>query len=95
VRAWLCGSAAVLHDGGFDARERLDLVRELDVTIVLQPSEEYHAELALPDPKRFKMPRLRRCIAIADGFDEVLQAQWLQRFGVPLVPHSAPSSRLP
>jgi acyl-coenzyme A synthetase/AMP-(fatty) acid ligase len=91
VQPWLCGAAATLHDGTFDARERLDLVRELDVTILLQRVDEYHAELALPDPARFKMPRLRRCVVLGDGYDEELQVQWTQRFGVPLTPYAAAS----
>lgn len=86
TQPWLLGAATVAHDGAFDARERLDLVRELDVTVLLQQSDEYHAELALPDPKRFKMPRLRRCIILGEGYDELLQQQWTERFGVRLTP---------
>lgn len=84
LQPWLCGAAAVAHNGAFDARERLDLVRELDVTILLQRADDYHAQLALPQPERFKMPRLRRCLVLGEGCDDVLQAQWEQRFGVPL-----------
>lgn len=84
AQPWLLGCTAVAHEGDFEARERLDLVRELDVTILLQRADEYHAELAIPDLLRFKMPRLRRCLVIGDGFDEVLAAQWHERFGVPL-----------
>lgn len=86
VQPWLCGAAVVAHNGEFDARERLDLVRELDVTILLQRVEEYRAELALPDPQRFKLPRLRRCVVLGNGFDELLQTQWADRYGVPLMP---------
>lgn len=90
VQPWLLGAAAVAHNHPFDAQERLDLLRELDVTILLQRAEEYHTELALPDPKRFKMPRLRRCIVLDDGSDAVLESQWAQRFGVQLMPSGAP-----
>jgi acyl-coenzyme A synthetase/AMP-(fatty) acid ligase len=84
AQAWLAGCTAIAHDGMFDARERLDLVRELDVTILLQRAEEFHAQLALPDPKRFKLPRLRGCIVLDDATDELLHAQWHDRFGIPL-----------
>jgi acetyl-CoA synthetase len=93
VQPWLCGAAAAIHNGAFDASERLDLVRELDVTILVQPADEYHAEVALPQAKRFKMPRLRRCVMLGQDGGEPLQAQWLDRFGVRLeayVPLSAP-----
>ena len=83
VRPWLCASTAVLHDAPFDARERLDLVRELDVTVLLQDASDYRAELALRETAGFKMPRLRRCIAIGDG-DASLQARWHERFGLEL-----------
>lgn len=91
ARPWLCGAAAVVHNGGFDARERLDLIRELSVTILLQPADEYHAQLALPEPSRFKMPRLRKCVVLGEGFDELLREQWAQAFGVPLAPETAPA----
>ncbi|HKU67041.1 MAG TPA: hypothetical protein VJP85_04615 [Candidatus Baltobacteraceae bacterium] len=91
VGPWLCGAAATVHNGEFDARERLDLIRELDVTIVLQRTPDYRAELALAEPGRFKMPRLRRCVVLGDTFDDELQAQWSERFGVALTPDAAPS----
>lgn len=86
VQPWLLGATAVAHNHSFDPQERLDLIRELDVTILLQQAQEYHAQLALPDPKRFKMPRLRRCIVLDDGSDALLEQQWAQRFGVQLSP---------
>jgi acetyl-CoA synthetase len=84
VSPWLLGATAVAHNHAFDPQERLDLIRELEVTVLLQRAEEYHAQLALPDPKRFKMPRLRRCIVLDDGSDALLEEQWAQRFGVQL-----------
>ncbi len=93
ILPWLCGAAAVAHDGAFDARERLDLVRELDITILLQRAGDDHAELALAQPERFKMPRLRRCLVLGEGFEESLQAQWGERFGVRLTAYAAPSQQ--
>lgn len=93
LQPWLLGAAAVVHNQTFDAQERLDLVRELDVTILLQRAEEYHAELALPDPKRFKMPRLRRCIVLDEAGDALLERQWAERFGVQLVPPAVQSQQ--
>ena len=95
AQPWLCNAAAVVHGGEFDARERLDLIRELDVTILLQRAQDYHAELALPDSTRFKMPRLRRCMLLSDGGDELLRSQWTERFGVPLTADGAAASPHP
>lgn len=84
AQPWLIGCTTVAHNRSFDARERLDLVRELDVTILLQRAGDYRAELALPNPALFKMPRLRRCLVLDDACDGSLQSQWAERFGVPL-----------
>lgn len=94
-RPWLLGCAAVAHGGEFEPRERLDLARELDVTILLQHAGEYHAELAIPDLARFKMPRLRRCMVIGEECDAALESQWEERFGVPLTTDGAAVSRPP
>lgn len=94
VRPWLCGAAAVAHNRAFDARERLDLIRELDVTIVLQRADEYRAQLDA-ETAGLRMPRLRRCIVLGGGAGEQLQDEWRQRFGVRLEPQTeAPSSEV-
>lgn len=93
AQPWLAGCTAVAHDGRFHPHERLDLTRELDVAILLQRADDYHAELAVPDGKRFKMPRLRRCMVLGDGCDNLLQSQWLERFGVALTPCAEASPR--
>jgi acyl-coenzyme A synthetase/AMP-(fatty) acid ligase len=82
VQPWLAGATAVVYDHAFDPRERLDLLRELEVSVVLQRAEEYEAQLALPEPLRFKMPRLRRCLLIDGRVDDALQERWNARFGI-------------
>jgi acyl-coenzyme A synthetase/AMP-(fatty) acid ligase len=82
VQPWLTGAAAVVHNHPFVPQERLDLLRELDVAVLLQRAEEYEAELALPEPLRFKMPRLRRCLLIDGQADERIQALFNERFSV-------------
>jgi len=89
AQPWLLGCSIVAHDRAFDARERLDLLRELDVTIVLQRAQEYRAELSLADSERFKLPRLRRCAVLDGGFDALLQEQWRESFGLALTPYGA------
>ena len=85
---WWCGASTVVHEGQFDARERLDLIRELEVTILCQMPEEYAAQIALPDVDRFRLPRLRRCVAIGDLEPEISR-RWRERFDVQPVSVSA------
>ena len=41
VAPWLCGAAALLHEGRFDASERLDLVERERVNVLCQAPTEY------------------------------------------------------
>lgn len=85
---WWCGASTVVHEGAFDSRERLDLIRELEVTILCQTPEEYAAQIDLPDVDRFRLPRLRRCVAIGD-LDPEISRRWHERFAVQPVNVSA------
>lgn len=91
---WWRGASTVVHEGSYDPRERLDLVRELDVTILCQTPAEYEAQIRLPDLERIRLPRLRRCVATAP-LDVDVQRRWSERFGlaiaVPKTPAPAPS----
>jgi acyl-coenzyme A synthetase/AMP-(fatty) acid ligase len=84
VRApWSSGAATIVHEGKFDPRERLDLARELEVTVLLQPPHEFAAQVDLADVDRFRLPYLRRCISTAPLETEI-ERRWTERFGVPL-----------
>lgn len=80
---WWCGAAAIVHEAPFDARERLDLVRELQVSVLCQPPHEFAAQVDLPDVDRFRLPHLRRCVATGD-VDPEIQRRWAERFGLTL-----------
>ena len=41
LAAWLCGAAALLHDGRFDPAERLDLIEREGVNVLCQAPTEY------------------------------------------------------
>ncbi len=41
IAPWLCGAAAVIHDGRFDPAERLDLAEALGVNVLCQAPTEY------------------------------------------------------
>ena len=63
---WSRGAEVVVHSGGFDPEERLDLMRRLDVTIVCQTPSEYRALAATGRLERFRPPRLRRLVSTGD-----------------------------
>ncbi len=80
---WWRGAATIVHEGEYDARERLGLIRELEVTVLCQPPDEYRCAVELPESERFRMPHLRRCV-VAGAFEEI-ERRWRARFGVELV----------
>lgn len=88
---WWAGAATVVHDAQHDARERLDLLRELDVTILCQTAAEYAAQIALPDVDRFRLPRLRRCV-VTEQIDAGVERRWSERFGIAI---AAPGTAAP
>lgn len=90
---WSCGAATVLHEGAFHAHERLDLVRELDVTILIQPAQEYDALCALEHLERFRAPRLRRCIALGKTVERA--GRWHDALHVPIETGAAGLRLLP
>ncbi len=83
IAAWSCGAAMVIQEGAFDALERLELLRELDVTVLLQPPEEYEAQAAL-EGIRLRLPRLRRCFSAGEAVDPHAAQRWQQTLGVPI-----------
>lgn len=82
---WSCGSTPVLHEAPFDPRERLDLLREINVTVLVQPVGEYRSEVDLADFERFRLPHLRRCIAAGVCSDELIE-RWLTATRQQLLP---------
>lgn len=76
VAAWSCGAAMVMHEGSFDPRERLELARELDVTVLLQTAAEYEAQAALEDLDQLRLPRLRKAFYAGEPSDRVMLLRW-------------------
>lgn len=81
---WSCGACAVIHEGGFEAAERLELLRELEVTVLLAPAADYETPAA---GAQIRAPRLRRCLSsgeVAAG----AAARWNDTVRVPIEPIS-------
>ncbi len=64
---WLCGAAAVIHDGRFDPAERIDLAEALGVNVLCQAPTEYRM-LAKRTTLR-PLPALRRMVSAGEALE--------------------------
>ena len=79
---WSCGSCIVVHEGGFDPESRLDLIRDLGVTLLCQAPTEYRLEAKLPDlGARWKLPHLRHCVSAGEPLNPEVIERWRAAFG--------------
>ena len=80
---WSCGSAIVMHDGGFDPVERLDLLRDLGVTVLCQAPTEYRLEAKRDDlGTHWKLPMLRHCVSAGEPLNPEAIERWSAAFGL-------------
>jgi acyl-coenzyme A synthetase/AMP-(fatty) acid ligase len=72
---WSVGAAIVLHEGGFEAEERLRLVQRLGVTVLCQAPTEYRLEAKLDDLARHDLSRVRHMVSAGEPLNpEVIKA---------------------
>jgi acetyl-CoA synthetase/medium-chain acyl-CoA synthetase len=80
---WSCGSCIVLDEGGFAPEHRLDMIRDLEVTVLCQAPTEYRLEAKLPDlGTRWKLPHLRHCVSAGEPLNPEVLALWRGAFGL-------------
>jgi acyl-coenzyme A synthetase/AMP-(fatty) acid ligase len=80
VAPWLCGAAAMLVDGRFDAAERLELIERERVDVLCQAPTEYRV-LAKRTGLR-ALPSLRRMVSAGEALNpEVIEA-WREATGL-------------
>jgi len=79
---WSRGAEIVLHDGGFDIDERLDLLFRLGPSILCQSPGEYAALAQHPKLERFRSPRLRRLVSTGEFLDPEVVAVFEERWGM-------------
>jgi acyl-coenzyme A synthetase/AMP-(fatty) acid ligase len=80
---WSCGSCIVLDAGGFAPEHRLDMIRDLGVTVLCQAPTEYRLEAKLADlGTRWKLPRLRHCVSAGEPLNPEVLALWQNAFGL-------------
>ncbi|GAC1438646.1 MAG: acyl--CoA ligase [Solirubrobacteraceae bacterium] len=80
IAPWLCGAVALLHDGRFDPRERLELLARERVNVLCMAPTEYRviakrAELA-------PLPHLRTMVAAGEALNPEVLHVWERAVGV-------------
>jgi acetyl-CoA synthetase/medium-chain acyl-CoA synthetase len=80
---WSCGAAIVLDAGGFDPQTRLDLIRDLGVTVLCQAPTEYRLEAKLERlGERWRLPALRHCVSAGEPLNPEVLVRWRDAFGL-------------
>jgi acetyl-CoA synthetase/medium-chain acyl-CoA synthetase len=82
---WSCGSCIVVHEGGFAPAERLDLIRDLGVTVLCQAPTEYRLEAKLPNLAAWSLPKLRHCVSAGEPLNPEVLARWREAFGLTIL----------
>jgi len=83
---WSCGSTIVLHEGAFVPEERMDLLRDLGVTVLCQAPTEYRLEAKLERlGERWTLPRLRHCVSAGEPLNPEVIARWRDAFGLSIL----------
>jgi len=80
VAPWLRGAAAVLHDGRFDAEERLDVVEREGVDVLCMAPTEYRM-IANAGGLR-PLPSLRHAVAAGEALNPEVIERWEEEVGV-------------
>jgi acyl-coenzyme A synthetase/AMP-(fatty) acid ligase len=80
VAPWLCGAAAMIVDGRFDAAERLALIEREGVEVLCQAPTEYRV-LAKRTGLR-ALPSLRRMVSAGEALNPEVIAAWREVTGL-------------
>ncbi|HEY1318327.1 MAG TPA: AMP-binding protein [Gaiella sp.] len=76
IGPWSQGAELVLHQGGFDAEERLGLMERLGVTVLCQAPTEYRMLAKVDSLATVHLPRLRHAVSAG----EPLNPEVIERF---------------
>jgi acetyl-CoA synthetase/medium-chain acyl-CoA synthetase len=80
---WSWGTCIVVHEGAFTPESRLDLIRDLEVTLLCQAPTEYRLEAKLPDlGTRWQLPTLRHCVSAGEPLNPEVIERWRAAFGL-------------
>lgn len=79
---WSCGAEIVVHSGGFDPRERFELIERLGVDVLCQAPTEYRLMAKLDDLERYDLRRLRHAVSAGEPLNPEVIAVFRDAFGV-------------
>ncbi len=83
---WSCGAPIVLHEGAFVPEERMNMIRDLGVSVLCQAPTEYRLEVKLPDlGERWKLPKLRHCVSAGEPLNPEVIERWKDAFGLTIL----------
>ena len=82
---WSCGAAIVMHEGGFTPAQRLDMIRDLGVTVLCQAPTEYRLEAKLPNLGDWELPKLRHCVSAGEPLNPEVIERWNAAFGLTIL----------
>lgn len=82
IAPWLCGAAAMLHDGRFDPSERLELIEREGVSVLCQAPTEYRmlAKRAELRP----ITSLRRLVSAGEPLNPEVIRLFRDKLGIPI-----------
>ena len=78
---WSCGSAIVLHEGGFETRERLELLARLGVTVLCQAPTEYRLEAKDAGLAGHDLSRIRHAVSAGEPLNPEVIRVFRDSFG--------------
>jgi acyl-coenzyme A synthetase/AMP-(fatty) acid ligase len=72
---WSCGSAVILHEGGFEPEERFRLLEELAPDVLCQAPTEYRLMAKIDGISRYDLSRTRHLVSAGEPLNpEVIRA---------------------
>ena len=80
--SWSFGAEIVMHSGGFDPAERLDLLEFLGVSILGQTAREYRAMGELDQLEARRPSRLRHAVSAGEPLSPDVVARFREAFGI-------------
>lgn len=82
IAPWLCGAAAMLHDGRFDPSERLELIERESVNVLCQAPTEYR--MLAKRAELWPIPSLRRLVSAGEPLNPEVIRLFRDELGLPI-----------
>ena len=79
IAPWLCGAAALLHDGRFDPSERLEICKREGVNVLCQAPTEYR--MLAKRTEIGQLPAMRRMVSAGEPLNAEVIREFRERTG--------------